>query len=318
MDSPASPSLGPIFIGMILNIFLYGVTVAQIFIYYNTYKKDRPFLKLFVGFLLLADTLSSIFDIACAYIPLVVNSGNLHDLEFASWLFATEPAMTVLLAIMVQIFFKWRVKVLTGNTYLVCFIVFCAICQVCGGLGTSIAVGVVPEYAQFQKFEAIVIVWIIGAVLTDTTITIALVWRLKTHQHRFPTTMNRLNKIIRLTVQTGLVMTVVEIVNLILFLADDTGIHLIFNIPLGRLYTNSLMSSLNSRTGWTDGAASDGNASSLATHGKTLQFTREAVRSGLEVFIDIEEHEMTDIVDRKQSLPSPFASVEPTRKGQAI
>lgn len=28
------------------------------------------------------------------------------------------------------------------------------------------------------------------------------------------------------------------------------GIHLVFNLPLAKLYTNSLMSSLNSRAGW--------------------------------------------------------------------
>ncbi len=31
---------------------------------------------------------------------------------------------------------------------------------------------------------------------------------------------------------------------------QPTGLHLIFNLPLSKLYTNSLMSSLNSRTGW--------------------------------------------------------------------
>ena len=35
---------------------------------------------------------------------------------------------------------------------------------------------------------------------------------------------------------------------------QPTGIHLIFNLPLSKLYTNSLMSSLNSRAGWKYGS----------------------------------------------------------------
>ena len=41
------------------------------------------------------------------------------------------------------------------------------------------------------------------------------------------------------------------IVSVILHIAlQPTGLHLAFNLPLSKLYTNSLMSSLNSRTGW--------------------------------------------------------------------
>ena len=73
------------------------------------------------------------------------------------------------------------------------------------------------------------------------------------------------------TVQTGLITALCAIINLILFLIfvrpipssfnlsflntllsshQPTGLHLIFNLPLSKLYTNSLMSSLNSRSGW--------------------------------------------------------------------
>lgn len=35
---------------------------------------------------------------------------------------------------------------------------------------------------------------------------------------------------------------------------QPTGLHLAFNLPLSKLYTNSLMSSLNSRSGWKYGS----------------------------------------------------------------
>ncbi|KAF7789099.1 hypothetical protein EIP86_000033 [Pleurotus ostreatoroseus] len=45
----------------------------------------------------------------------------------------------------------------------------------------------------------------------------------------------------------GLLVTVVAGANLIAFLVTPSALYLIFNIPLAKLYSNSLMSSLNLR-----------------------------------------------------------------------
>lgn len=55
--------------------------------------------------------------------------------------------------------------------------------------------------------------------------------------------------------QTGAVTAVVAILDIVFFLIDNTGTHLIFNVPLSKLYTNSLMSSLNARGGWKFGGS---------------------------------------------------------------
>lgn len=47
-----------------------------------------------------------------------------------------------------------------------------------GGLGTSIAVGMIPKFVEFQKFEIIVIIWLAFSAVADCAITIALVWHL--------------------------------------------------------------------------------------------------------------------------------------------
>ena len=47
-----------------------------------------------------------------------------------------------------------------------------------GGLGTSIAVGMIPEFAQFMRFKVIVIIWLAFSAVADVLITGALVWHL--------------------------------------------------------------------------------------------------------------------------------------------
>ncbi len=47
-----------------------------------------------------------------------------------------------------------------------------------GGLGTSIAVGMIPEFAQFMQFKVIVVVWLAFSAIADVLITASLVWHL--------------------------------------------------------------------------------------------------------------------------------------------
>lgn len=63
------------------------------------------------------------------------------------------------------------------------------------------------------------------------------------------------------TVQTGAVTAICATIDVIVFCVDNTGTHLIFNIPLSKLYTNSLMSSLNARGGWKFGGGKNNESS---------------------------------------------------------
>ncbi|KZT09390.1 uncharacterized protein LAESUDRAFT_748519 [Laetiporus sulphureus 93-53] len=306
MPSPAVETYGPIFVGCVLNILLYGIMITQTFLYFTVYKRDKLWMKLFVGLLFLCDTLNCAFDIAFVYMPLVNGFGDIKSLNYASWVFGTDPAMTAFIAMFVQMFFAWRVKVLTGSIPAVLFIMFCSFCQWCGGLGTSIAVGMIPEFTHFQQFEVIVIIWLAFSAVADSAITTALVWHLRKHRTGFSQTDDIVNKIIRLTVQTGLITALCAIIDLILFLATPAGLHLIFNLPLSKLYTNSLMSSLNSRAGWKYGnvGASTGASEISRANMKGLSMHGDMGKRGQEVFIDVESHEMIDVMD-KSPLPSP-------------
>ncbi|KAI0771217.1 hypothetical protein BD413DRAFT_65351 [Trametes elegans] len=298
----ASVTYGPIFIGVVFNILLYGIMITQTYMYFQVYKRDRTWMKAFVLFLFLCDTVNCAFDIAFLYIPLVNNFGNFEILDLATWVFATDPVMTGLIAGLVQLFFAWRVKVLTSNWYAVVLIALCAVAQFCGGLGTSIAIGMVPQFTHFQEFQVVVIIWLAFSAVADTLITISLVWHLRTHRTGMPVTDDIINKIIRLTMQTGLLTALCAIIDLVLFLASSAGYHLTFNLPLSKLYTNSLMSSLNSRQGWQ--YDSSGVSQGREPQGRQLPRSVNVLRSEqtrhapAEIYIDVESHEMVD-VDRK-------------------
>ncbi|KAA1469912.1 hypothetical protein DENSPDRAFT_650841 [Dentipellis sp. KUC8613] len=301
---------GPILLGTMLNLILYGISITQTYIYVTSFKQDKLWIKIFILVIFVADTANTIFDIEFIYESLVNNFNHPAAIMRANWVFATDPAMTVIVSTMVQLFFCWRIKVLTGRTWIVCILVIGSIVAGLGGIATSIAIGIVPKWLEFQKFEIPVIVWLATSALVDSTISAILVWYLRHHKTGFSGSDDVLNRIIRITVQTGLVTSVWAIVDLGLFLGSPSGFHLAFNFPLAKLYSNSLLSSLNARHTCRRSApepqymntvyvakSSSEYTSSNAPGDHVGGFTRPRVQP--EVYIDIESHKFEARVDSK-------------------
>jgi len=296
---------GPMLIGTVFNVLLYGVSLVQTLFYISHYKRDKWFMKTLVLVIFIADTMNSVFDVEYIYDSLVIHYNDPAAIATANWVFATDPAMGSLIATMVQCFFAWRVKVLTGNYIITVLLVIGAIISGLGGVATSIAIGIVPNWLQFQKFEAPVIVWLVTSAVVDTTITFMLTMHLRKHRTGFQQTDDVLDRIVRLTVQTGLITSIWAIVDLIVFLTIPTGIHLIFNFPLSKLYSNSLLSSLNARQNWNFDGSTPGETSHISAPKKVIGTQSTQVHTGKqmfrfapqvqpEVYVDVESHEMSD------------------------
>ncbi|KAL0580660.1 hypothetical protein V5O48_001390 [Marasmius crinis-equi] len=299
MQGPAEVAHGPMFIGFLMNVVLYGIMITQVYLYFASYKRDKTWMKFFnqVLLLFLCDTVNSIFDAVYLYASLILHFADVEYLGKANWVFATDPVMTAIIAILVQGFFAWRIKVLTGNNWLVSTVLLSSLAGFLGGVITSFEVGRTPEFVNFRDFKWAVIMWLVGACCSDILITVILVWHLRSHKTGFRASDDVVDRIIRLTVQTGFVTAVCAIIDLVLFLIDPTGLHLIFNFPLSKLYTNSLMSSLNSRGVW---SYSQGpNVQYVGSLAASTQDQRETTKTQeydacSRVLVHVESHQMRD------------------------
>ncbi|EIM84417.1 uncharacterized protein STEHIDRAFT_100468 [Stereum hirsutum FP-91666 SS1] len=298
---------GPMLIGTFLNILLYGVSVSQLYIYYGNYQRDKPWMRVFICILFLADTVNTAFDMQLNYAALINHFGDNDFIQTATWVFQTDPAMTGIIGMMVQVFFAWRIKVLSGSLWAALLIGLFAVLECLAGIGTAIAVGFVPKFFDFQIFKPAVVIWLACSALCDCLITLVLVLYLRKHKSGFVATDSIIDKIIRLTVQTGAVTSIVAVTDLILFLASPAGLHLAFNFPLSKFYTNSLLSSLNARGGWAYSSSSQPErsvnmlSSQVQRRRDVVTFEQSTVRP--EVYVDVEQHEMVDSmrVDMKQT-----------------
>ncbi|KAJ6578782.1 hypothetical protein DFH09DRAFT_1148297 [Mycena vulgaris] len=268
MKGPAEIAHGPMFLGLVMNILLYGIMWTQIYLYLTTYKRDPLYIKLYVGALMLADTLNTGFMIEYLYNSLIIHFNDLDYLARADWVFATDPAMTGIIGAMVQLFYAWRIHMLTGNLWIVGLITICALTNAIGGLASAAAIAFVPQFSHFQEFQIPVICWLMSAAIGDVVITGTLVSFFRNHRTGCSATDTRVDQIIRLTIQTGMITSMCSVIDLGLFLGDSSGMHLVFNLPLAKLYSNSLMSSLNARGGWrrSEPADDSGEAKTVPLH----------------------------------------------------
>jgi len=240
--------LGPILMGTIINIFLMGVMLVQCYVYFTRFKTDRWWMRPLVWFLLFLDTLSSCFDILMTYAYVVTNFGNIPAIEVTNTGIVPYPLLTGITALVVQCFFAWRVKLLIRSPLLAYSIVALSCVQMLASLGTMIGGIIVKDFASLIRIKQVSLLWLFGSVVTDTMITISLVWYLRRNRTDFSNDIT--DRIIRMTLQTGLLTTTCALGVVIAYLVSDSTMHLAFGLPLSKLYTNSLMSSLNARSGW--------------------------------------------------------------------
>lgn len=250
MKGPAELTHGPFLIGLFFNILLQGILIAQAYFYYTKYRKDLRWLRLLVLVLFLVELVNTAFNCFYIYQSLVINFGDVQFLAKTNWFLFPEPLTTAIIELMVQVFYAWRIRTIRRGWVMSVVITVLSVAGVVGCLIASLEGNTShPEFSTFQEFvKTAIILWLVCAAAADVLIAVVLVWSLRQHKTGFKSTDMMIDRIIRITMQTNLFTALVAIADLISFLADPTGTHFIFNLNLSKLYSNSLMSSLNARS----------------------------------------------------------------------
>ncbi|KDR77613.1 hypothetical protein GALMADRAFT_245760 [Galerina marginata CBS 339.88] len=209
---------GPLLLGVFLNTILYGACAVQSFIYYQTYKKDATWIRYFVLYLFILETLNTVLDIGLVFEPLVLNYGEPRSYTVSPTMIIADPIVTVLISTPVQFFIAWRIRIISGSAIMPVVIAFFGTCAFIGGVALTVSVSFIREWARFQQFEGAVITWLTASAAADLLITMALSWSLVKRKTGIKTTDDKVSRIIRLTVQTGLITAIFALVDVVVFL----------------------------------------------------------------------------------------------------
>ncbi|KAF9526426.1 hypothetical protein CPB83DRAFT_837351 [Crepidotus variabilis] len=250
-------TVGVLLLGLFFNTFLYGLVLYQFIVYKNTTLfqdltfpefNDPLWIKALVGTLFFVDTLHSAVAVYSGWETCVTNYANPASLAIVSWTIPFTAVATSVAAILSQGFLAHRVHKLTQDMRLVAVIVSFSVVAFVFGVYSGIRSGILHEVKNFAPLKPFVISWLGFQTAADLSITLVLTYMLARSKTGFRKTDSIINRMIRGAVQTGLFASIFALGDLFSFvLHQDTLLYAMFAYPIGRIYTNTLLDTLNSR-----------------------------------------------------------------------
>ncbi|KAI0712238.1 hypothetical protein C8Q76DRAFT_651614 [Earliella scabrosa] len=260
-DDPSQPPvsseillrIGPILIGALLSWMLFGISIVQLYIFHVSFPKERRAILVSVYTIFALDIFQSIVVACEAWQTLCAGWGRPINLQFPGWTFTGLPIVSSIISTWVQFFYAWRIHRLGNWTVVPVIIVITALAQAGGACAIAISFIFLKDIERLHDVNmfARTIVWLGGSAFTDITIMVSMVYLLYSVKQRtsaFERGGLMVNRLIRLTVETGCACAISAVLELGFFLGiPQTNIHLIVALILSKVYSNTLMTSLNSR-----------------------------------------------------------------------
>ncbi|KII85200.1 hypothetical protein PLICRDRAFT_45354 [Plicaturopsis crispa FD-325 SS-3] len=243
--------LGPVVVSVVLNAFLFGLCVLQFSTYYASQVKTKPLIRLLIAWVMLLDTYHTITSVYLLWDYVVTNFNNEEILNKSPWPFPSTPIVTALASVPIQHYLAWRIQRFSGSWWIFGIVSAMSVLQGIFAFASAIKALLVPNISDFDKVIPYVDTWLGVAMACDLTITALLTKYLRQCRTGFRRTDNVIARIIRSSVETAAFAFFFCIMDFITFtipVLQNTNFHLIFALPMGRIYTNTLMTTINSRS----------------------------------------------------------------------
>ncbi|KAF9552857.1 hypothetical protein CPC08DRAFT_714242 [Agrocybe pediades] len=241
-------TLGPLVIGILLNAFIYGICVLQFSTYWESTSKDRPIIKLLVGWTFLLDTFHTSALLYMLWIYVVVHFNDPDFLNSTLWPFSLTPIVTTLTSLPIQIFLSWRIKEFASSMRVFVGLIVLSVTQATLGFLCSIQALEISSISLFPPLIPVVDAWQVLSIMADGSITVFLSWYLLQSRTGQKRSDNVIQRIIRSSIETAALGAFFCMMDLVTFTTlQNTNFHVIFAFPMGRIYTNTLLMTLNSR-----------------------------------------------------------------------
>ncbi|KAJ3748215.1 hypothetical protein EV360DRAFT_89817 [Lentinula raphanica] len=279
-------TMGPAFIGMTVASLLLGISSIQAYIFFTTSSDSRP-LRYLVGLVVLFDFVHQALITHTLYFYLILNQGKAVVLNLAVWqvqfISSTNHrgAEHIRRSLLVEIiingftaffvqrlvsrtayrrrssllitvsFLTWRIWRLSNYNIWITGVVTAIVlaefgCVIAFGIIALVRARTFVELAS--DLERLSVTVNAFAAAGDILITATLAWLLQSSKTGFRRLDAILNKLTIFAINAGALTSLVALGSLIsLLAAPNTFFSISFFFCMGRLYTNSLLASLNTR-----------------------------------------------------------------------
>ncbi|KAF5362797.1 hypothetical protein D9757_011020 [Collybiopsis confluens] len=251
----ANEKLGTLEIGILLSGVLFGVVTCQVYVYHKNFPKDPLWLQIgLVDGIWLMELAHTICTFHALYIYTVTENGNPVALIAAPKSLGTAVLLHGLIIVLVQGYFTYRIYIFSPKPYLVpifsVLLILAQLVTVVTLAVMAVTVASVSIALYLEEWGTLLVVTLWLRVAADLTISSSLVYFLiKQRNHAYRSTVLIVDKLIRWTIETGVITSVVGIALVTNFLVNtDNLVWLALLLILPKVFSNTLMANINSRT----------------------------------------------------------------------
>ncbi|EJF59788.1 hypothetical protein BD309DRAFT_1016901 [Dichomitus squalens] len=260
LNEPSVPKdtlllVGPVFLGAVTSWLIFGISIVQLYIYHISFPNDRKGIQFLVYWVFILDIFLTVIAGAMGWHVLCAGWGRQTNLIQPGWTFSAIGAGDGIIATTVQLFYAWRIWVLKKWRVIPGLIIVISLAQLGSTLSIAAGIANLQDISGLLPYFPRTTIWLGGGALADIFIAISMVYVLTTakkNSHALKSSDRAINRLIRLSVETGIITAASAIIELGFFLGPttkNTNLHLFFALILGKIYSNTMFTSLNSRLG---------------------------------------------------------------------
>ncbi|KAL0954228.1 hypothetical protein HGRIS_005356 [Hohenbuehelia grisea] len=247
-DIPST--IGPQVVLNMIDTFLFGIILAQVYCYFNAYPKDRRGFKLTVGFTFVIELLLFFFGFIDAWHKLGAGWGNPAALAATHWTAGSLWLLSAAVVSIVQLFYAHRIYAAGGYMIISGIVALLTLLSLTLSFYTGIKniITKVPGFGDAETARLVLVIFAIAIasdiIIAASTITILALSKRKT---RFKSTKAKLQRLVLLSAETGSMTASIALLGFVLFKTAPGSYYSIFSSIGDKAYAISMLASLNSR-----------------------------------------------------------------------
>lgn len=242
-------TMGAMTIGVIVSAVLFGISVPQTLYYYTRHNRDPLLLRLVVAVVVFLDLVHLVCISHTIYHYLVTNYYKHDALNNLVWSVLVESLPTGVTALFVQGFYAYRIYLLGNKNPIIPFIVvLLSLGTTASGAAWLVLSFKAQTFEKLLEISDLTMAINVLSMVNDVLIAACLCFLLARSRTGLEVTDRMISRLIVIVVNTGVLTSVCAVGSLVsLAVFPATLIYAAFYFCIGRLYTNSLLATLNAR-----------------------------------------------------------------------
>ncbi|KAJ6569866.1 hypothetical protein DFH09DRAFT_1363000 [Mycena vulgaris] len=240
-------TIGFTLMGVTVNTYLTGLIMSQFFTYWIARYQDPYWIKLLVASLFIVNTTQAGAVVYMSWFYCVTNFANPRVVATILW---PQPfaGLRAILAITNQMLQSWRIYLFTGNKILTGFLVATSVAACGMGVAAAIEAWTFSEQTKLVLLQSIVMINSALQCAIDVIIAVVLTVVYTKSKTTFARTDKVFDRLIRTAVRSGFFTAVFALGILFSFrFSADAYVVSLFALPIGRIYTHTIMDHFVSR-----------------------------------------------------------------------